>query len=83
MPAGSRDQETKAVIVVDEGAELESVVAASVSMGLRDPVLAPKLGIFYGLVDPLRVAEFEKIPGVLSVELEGDIRLAPPNSPIQ
>ena len=40
-------------------------------------------GIISGSADPGRLPQLRAVPGVASVELEGDAQIPPPDSPIQ
>jgi hypothetical protein len=71
------------LIVADKDTDLDGIKMASESHGLKNISTLPRLGILRGFIDAGLIAALEKIPGVRSVEKEGEINLPPRDSPVQ
>jgi hypothetical protein len=75
--------EISVLIVTDKETDLDGIKTASESHGLTNISALPRLGILRGFIDAARMAALEKIPGVRSVEKEGEINLPPRDAPVQ
>lgn len=75
--------EVAVIVVADSPGSLGKVQAASESHGLREVKALPHLGMLKGLIARERMDELKRLPNVRSVELEGEIQLPPPTSPVQ
>jgi hypothetical protein len=73
--------ETPVLIVVDSAADLRQVEATCALYGLkRTSVLAAPLYLIRGLIDPNRIPELVKVPGVRSVERDRYIQFPQPRN---
>jgi hypothetical protein len=75
--------EVSVLIVVRDKGDIDKVKKASERHGLRNVAALPRLGILRGLIEPQQMTALAKIPGVRSVEKEGEIKLPPPDSSVQ
>ena len=75
--------EIAVIVVADDAGNLGKVQAASERHGLREIKALPQLGMLRGVIARERMDELKQLPNVRSVELEGEIRLPPPTSPVQ
>jgi hypothetical protein len=72
--------ETPVLIVVDSSADLRHVEAACALHGWKQTSALDGLYLLRGLIDPNRIPELTKIPGVRSIERERYFQFPPPNS---
>jgi hypothetical protein len=70
------------VSVADDG-DLAEVAAALVRAGLAVTEVLAGAGVVTGTADGAAVAALAAVPGVADVETEREVRLPPPDSPVQ
>jgi hypothetical protein len=67
----------------DRIADMSTVVAALRRAGLRVTEVLDAAGVVTGTVAGNAIAALSRVPGVVDVETQRDIRLPPPDSPVQ
>jgi len=71
------------IVVLDEATDFNRVKNALASHGLEKISALPHLRMLKGFVEQKSIPELMKIRGVQSVEKEREIKLPPPDSPVQ
>ena len=71
------------IVVLEEDKDLLKVKAKCEAHGLTNVHALARLGMLKGLIDQKQVEALTKIAGVRSVEKEREIKLPPPESPVQ
>ncbi|GAB3443719.1 hypothetical protein [Actinophytocola sediminis] len=67
----------------DRLADLPTVVDALRRAGLTVTEVLDGAGVITGTVDQDAIAALSTVPGVADVEIQRDLRLPPPDSPVQ
>jgi hypothetical protein len=81
---GARSVEVSVLVAEDHLASMDAVAASLQDAGVRVSQVLGSVGVITGTADdPAKVAALETLAGVRSVELGREIRLPPPDSPIQ
>ncbi|MEN6436993.1 MAG: hypothetical protein ABFD97_00250 [Syntrophobacter sp.] len=70
------------VIITCQGAAVDEMALKLTELGLGDVSVLQALGIITGEIDPEKISELEKIPGIV-VEPDVTVQLPPPDSPLQ
>ncbi|WP_260190949.1 hypothetical protein [Actinophytocola gossypii] len=71
------------IVSVADDRDLGEVAAALVRAGLAVTEVLAGAGVVTGTVDGAAVAALSTVPGVVDVEVEREVRLPPPDSPLQ
>ena len=71
------------LIADDHLATIDEVAAALRDAGLRGAQVLPSAGVVTGAVDDAAVSALEAVDGVAKVETATEIRLPPPDEPVQ
>jgi hypothetical protein len=64
-------------------AELAKVADALRAAGLEITAVLEQLAVITGRADESKLDAIARVPGVLRVEQQGSVQLAPPDSPVQ
>lgn len=70
-------------IVDDRLGDMSTVVEALRGAGLTVTEVLDNVGVVTGTVDSGAVASLSRVPGVADVETQREVRLPPPDSPLQ
>ena len=73
------------LVAVDDAhlATFQEVAARCRAAGLEVDRALGQIGTIVGTIDPARIAELSKVPGVASVERAGEYDIGPPGASIQ
>ncbi len=80
---GTQGARTDVVVSVREGHALEDVVEALQQAGLSVDESLPEIGVVKGSTQTSNVSALASLGGVEAVERSGEVRLPPPESPVQ
>lgn len=81
---GARSVEVSVLVAEDHLAAIDAVASSLEDAGMRVSQVLGSVGVITGTADdPARLGVLESLAGVRSVEVGREIRLPPPDSPIQ
>ncbi|MEQ3553797.1 hypothetical protein WIS52_25260 [Pseudonocardia nematodicida] len=73
----------RVLVSVADGHEIDDVVAACTSAGMRVEKVLRAVGVVVGTCDGDRTTALSEVTGVGSVEPDREVRLPPPDSDVQ
>jgi uncharacterized membrane protein (DUF441 family) len=83
-PTPARSVEVSVLVAGEHLASIDDVAAALEDAGLRVGAVMATIGVITGVADdPGQLAALQALDGVASVEVGREVRLPPPDSPIQ
>ena len=76
-------EEIKVNLTIEEGANVEAVVRAAESAGLKVERSLESIGVISGVIDAASLETLRRIPQIVNVERAREIKIPGPGSPIQ
>ena len=76
-------EEIKVNLTIEEGANVEAVVRAAESAGLKVERSLESIGVISGVIDAASLETLRRIPQIVNVERAREIKTPGPGSPIQ
>ena len=76
-------EEIKVNLTIEEGANVEAVVRAAESAGLKVERSLESIGVISGVIDAASLETLRSIPQIVNVERAREIKIPGPGSPIQ
>ncbi len=83
--AGPAERGTEVLVSVEDGhlERLSAVAEALRSAGMEVDEVMDDLGVVSGSIEPAKIERLAAVTGVASVERSREVRIPPPDSPVQ